>query len=203
MGTGSANLVVDDTGRAILFNQGYAGTKLADITNLQYSTYGPSSVLAISLQFDVDYDVTDSNVVYGGRLVYEPYLNGTVTPNTWQTWQPLSGKWWATRTPGSTACPQSDPCTWSQVISAFPNVGIYASGGAVYLKAGGPWDGGFNGNVDAFTIGVGGTDTLYDFELVLLPSDKDLCKDGGWMTFANPTFKNQGDCVNSFLSINR
>jgi len=27
------------------------------------------------------------------------------------------------------------------------------------------------------------------------PSDKDECKKGGWETFTNPTFKNQGDCV--------
>ena len=25
--------------------------------------------------------------------------------------------------------------------------------------------------------------------------DGDECKDGGWMTFNSPTFKNQGDCV--------
>ena len=33
------------------------------------------------------------------------------------------------------------------------------------------------------------------------PSDKDECKKGGWMTFNNPTFKNQGDCV-SYLQSN-
>jgi hypothetical protein len=27
------------------------------------------------------------------------------------------------------------------------------------------------------------------------PTDKDQCKNGGWATFTNPTFKNQGDCV--------
>jgi hypothetical protein len=26
-------------------------------------------------------------------------------------------------------------------------------------------------------------------------TDKKQCKDGGWKTFSNPTFKNQGDCV--------
>jgi hypothetical protein len=30
---------------------------------------------------------------------------------------------------------------------------------------------------------------------VTTPTDKDLCKDGGWKTFTNPTFKNQGQCV--------
>ena len=27
------------------------------------------------------------------------------------------------------------------------------------------------------------------------PTDKDECKDGGWMTFNRPVFRNQGDCV--------
>src|SRR5262249_9423911 len=27
------------------------------------------------------------------------------------------------------------------------------------------------------------------------PTDKDQCKNGGWQSFTNPTFKNQGDCV--------
>jgi hypothetical protein len=31
------------------------------------------------------------------------------------------------------------------------------------------------------------------------PTSKDQCKDGGWMAFNNPSFKNQGDCV-SFVA---
>jgi hypothetical protein len=31
------------------------------------------------------------------------------------------------------------------------------------------------------------------------PTDKDQCKNGGWMKFNNPAFKNQGDCV-SFVA---
>ncbi len=27
------------------------------------------------------------------------------------------------------------------------------------------------------------------------PTDKEQCKNGGWMRFTNPTFKNQGDCI--------
>jgi hypothetical protein len=29
---------------------------------------------------------------------------------------------------------------------------------------------------------------------------KDVCKDGGWKTFTNPSFKNQGDCVSFFAT---
>ena len=31
------------------------------------------------------------------------------------------------------------------------------------------------------------------------PTDKDQCKDEGWKTFNNPTFKNQGQCVSSVV----
>jgi hypothetical protein len=31
------------------------------------------------------------------------------------------------------------------------------------------------------------------------PTSKDQCKDGGWKSFTNPAFKNQGDCV-SFVA---
>jgi len=32
------------------------------------------------------------------------------------------------------------------------------------------------------------------------PADKEDCKNGGWKTFTNPTFKNQGQCVSSVVS---
>ncbi|RJR14884.1 hypothetical protein C4579_03755 [Candidatus Microgenomates bacterium] len=37
--------------------------------------------------------------------------------------------------------------------------------------------------------------------VLVSPTSKDECKKGGWMSFNNPTFKNQGDCV-SFVQSN-
>lgn len=37
------------------------------------------------------------------------------------------------------------------------------------------------------------------FEFTPPPTSKDQCKDGGWMDFSSPAFKNQGDCV-SFVA---
>lgn len=37
--------------------------------------------------------------------------------------------------------------------------------------------------------------TLTSLTFVGPPTTKDQCKKNGWMTFNNPTFKNQGDCV--------
>ncbi|MBI2776634.1 MAG: right-handed parallel beta-helix repeat-containing protein [Chloroflexi bacterium] len=177
LGTGSARMTLDATGREILLTQAYAGTPFDRITSLSYSTYRSSADsgnnLAIAIQFDTDYDLTDANTSWQGRLVFEPYLapgaGGTVVQDTWQSWNALQGNWWASGAPGNTVCPQASPCSWAQVLSSFPNAGIRA-GGYTNLKAGGPAQG-FDGNVDAFRIAVDDgtgdiTDTTYDFDHV-------------------------------------
>jgi hypothetical protein len=174
LGEGSAKFIVDDTGRAVLATPLYAGTRFDAIEALSYSTYRESptgGVLAVSLQFDVDYDLSDSDRSWQGRLVFEPYQSGaTVTDATWQEWDALAGEWWATGGSGVGMCPQSDPCTWSEVLAAFPDAGVRTSDisvssfGMLSFKAGGPWED-FTGYVDAFTIDlIGGPATTYDFE---------------------------------------
>jgi hypothetical protein len=59
---------------------------------------------------------------------------------------------------------QASPCTWTQVLAAFPNIGIHAAYGAVVLKAGSGWSS-FRGNVDNLTISLDGVATTYNFEL--------------------------------------
>jgi hypothetical protein len=123
-------------------------------------------VLAISLQFNVDYDLSDMDGSWQGRLVYEPYLTGaTVLTQTWQTWDGMSGTgWWATGAPGNTVCTQGTPCSWADILTNWPNAGVQTgilSG--VSLKAGSGWAG-FDGNADQLIIGLSGTNTTYDFE---------------------------------------
>lgn len=160
-------------GHSAIATDAYFDTALANITSLGYSSFQPGPTVAVALQFDVRYRTTD--VAYGGRLVFEPYQNGTVSVGSgWQSWSLLGGKWWATKTTAagtggaqavalpSGNCAMSTPCTWSQITAAFPAARIF---GRTLLKAGsGPGWIGFNGNADALTIGVGGTDTTYDFE---------------------------------------
>jgi hypothetical protein len=179
LGAGSAFLTVDSTGRHSLGTQAYAGTPLNQITELRYSTYkntNPDQAVDIGLQFDIDYDSTDAITGFQGRLVFEPYQTGTnPQQNVWQTWHALAGKWWASRTgapnspsPGSNGlCPQSAPCTWPQVLANFPNASIHANygiPGVLLFRAGGPWANGYDGNVDAFTIGVSNVYTTVNFE---------------------------------------
>jgi hypothetical protein len=172
LGTGSAQLTVDSTGREGLWTLNFAGTRLDQIETLSYSTYQPASTSnpawATALQLDMDYDLTDNNTSWQGRLVYEPYLSGTaITHGAWQTWDARAGKWWASGAPGNTNCPQASPCTYAQVLSNWPNAGLRPTVGILQFKAGGPWTGGFTGNVDNFTIKIAGNETTYDFEPIV------------------------------------
>ena len=168
-GTGGARLrVTSTTGGVLVGTVQFAGTRLDAIRAMRYNTYqpttNPGTVQAISLQLDVDYDVTDSNTAWQGRLVFEPYRANTVTKGTWQAWDPLAGKWWATGNPGKVKCPQATPCTWAKVLQEFPNAGIRATVGGLSFKAGSGWPGPWDGYVDAFAIVVGETPTAFDFE---------------------------------------
>ena len=157
---------------------------MSEVTSLQYSTYRSAgdSPLALALQFDINPDITIATSSYDGRLVYEPYYTNTVSDNTWQTWntqnrQRAAMNWWFSKAwiATETGCSQATPCTWTQVITALPHIGI---SGITGFKAGSNWSSGFTGNVDDFVIatndGANATTTTYDFEPT--PSDNG----GGW-----------------------
>ena len=210
-GAGSAQLELTAS------NQGYAfgsalngGTALNAITNLSYSTYvqAGNNTVVPALQLNIDSDLTDLATSWQGRLIYEPYYTHTVTDNTWQTWNTQDnaqsgdvGNWWfsnGTLATGS-GCTQAAPCTWAEVLTAYPNAGINATDPGVLFKAGSNWGvSAFTGNVDAFVFGTQAGITTYNFEQVeaqTTPQTKADCKNGGWMEFTEPTFKNQGQCV--------
>ncbi len=178
-GGGSAELATSTAGdgKALLLPD-YGGTRFDQITDLHYSTYRQTADagnnLAIALQFNVDYDLTDTAHNYQGRLVFEPYQGGpgTVVQGAWQSWDAKAGKWWGTKSSVwrggalvANACVQSSPCTWAALVTAFPDLGVHATLGAVVLKAGSGWAG-FRGNVDRLSIGVAGVTTTFNFELV-------------------------------------
>ena len=175
LGTGSAFLQVDDVARHALGTFGYGGTRFDDLSELQYGSYqttNPNPAYAPSLQFDIDYDLTDATNTFQGRLVFEPYQTGTVQQNVWQNWDALAGNWYGTRATVPVGnvnvpnpCQQATPCTRQQILTMFPNAGIRNTATSLVLfKAGGPWPPNFRGNVDAFKLGVGGAHVTYDFE---------------------------------------
>jgi hypothetical protein len=192
LGFGSARLTTPNSSDGMVLGKAaYQGVRLADITTLQYSTYRTAGGLAqaISLQFNIDNDLTDNDTGWKGRLVFEPYYTETVLTGQWQTWNAMTqGRWWATAFPMNSKCNINNPCTWAGVLNEFPNAGIHAVFGAVLLKAGSGWSG-FDGNVDALTIGVksGNSEvvTTYDFEPVSLID----IKPGSFPNSINPAGK--------------
>jgi hypothetical protein len=204
LGVGSAELeTTSSTDGQMLMKNAYGGQKLSDLTTLTYSTYVKSgnNTLAPAVQFSVDKDVTDSNTSWQGRVVFEPYLNGTVTDNTWQNWSAVSGHWWLTKPSAfNDMCAQSSPCTLNDLVSAFPNIGVNGSvNQQILFKAGAGWSSDFVGDVDALTVQFNGSSqTTYDFEPYQSPSSTDQCKNNGYKDYRDSnglSFKNQGQCV--------
>lgn len=204
LGAGSANLVVDSTGGEIIGKAAYAGMRLDEFTDLEYSTYRTSGgpALAIALQLNFDGDVTDLNDAWQGRLVYEPYHTQTVSTGVWETWDALddsagsgTGNWWFSNGThaANSGCAMATPCTWAEVLAAFPDGGVHKTFGAVVLKAGGGWTGGFDGNVDVLVV----NDDTYDFEPDTDADDDgvedgdDLCED------------TEADVITGTLGVNR
>lgn len=190
--------------------------RLADLgeTGLSYATWQTTTdPQAVSLQVNVDYDVTDEFTGWQGRMVFEPYRNNvdtmgrTITDNTWQSWTTLEPEavWWMTWSAGAEAqyglsnpCPQSTPCTTAEVLDWFPNAGFNAgTGNALTLKAGSGWSN-FTGYADVPYVGST-TNTYWDFEPALsTPTTKEQCKNDGWQGYTaqdGTPFKNQGQCV--------
>ncbi|MEX2550840.1 MAG: hypothetical protein WD638_11475 [Nitriliruptoraceae bacterium] len=214
IGTGSAEFAVSDPADGLALSGAVfdGAVALADVDAWSYGTYRQTGgdAEAISLQLNIDYDATDTEDGWQGRLAFEPYYAAAVETGVWQTWDVLTQRgWWATGSPGNSECPIDDPCTWDEVVGAFPDAVIRAEqalDGApalVNFKAGSGWSD-FVGNVDGFTVTVAGETTEVNFQLTAtVATDKDACKDGGWQTLVDEDgdgFRNQGECVSTVAS---
>src|SRR3989449_61502 len=192
LGGGSAALTVGTDGDSgvQLRNPGYAGTLLSDITALSYSTYVSAfnGCQAAYLILSIDYT---GDGLQDDALFFEPcyqtgaYIGDTVPAqgapvlNTWQTWNALSGGWWAFNA-GTFGPPVT---TISSYLGAHPGARIVNrvdGAGGVRLAAGygaGAWDN-FVGNVDSVTIGVGGLITTFNFDWGAGPAHLDIGGNG-------------------------
>lgn len=196
LGSGALELKTDasTSAKADYYTFAHEGTPLADVTTLSYWTYQaatpqpPIAAPSFQLQIDANGDAE------GGftTLVYEPYWNGAVVPATWQQWDVDAGLFWSSRTVSSGTCTLvagagGPPLyTLEQIKAMCPNAVVLGIGVNV---------GSFNPGYTVATDGVTFNDTTYDFEVGRRPSSKDDCKNGGWMTFNDPAYKNQGECV--------
>jgi len=72
--------------------------------------------------------------------------------------------------------------------------------GQIALIVDSGWNAGVAGSDQTETVIVKSVTINGDtYQIVGPPTSKDQCKDGGWKSFNNPAFKNQGDCV-SFVA---
>jgi hypothetical protein len=187
LGTGSIKFTIGDAGgQATLSNNTFAGTRLADINKLTYSTYvvnSGSGPVAPALNLSID---NNGDGVADDYLNFEPVYQtgsfygdpvpsqygGQVQLNTWQTWNALAGGWWGSSTVSGETFQIRTLATY---ISTHPNATIASvstagavatiPGGLIISTGGGNTWTGFEGYVDALTIGITGRGTTtYNFE---------------------------------------
>lgn len=164
-----------------------------------YSTYRQTGSLQQDAALNLEVDVNGPDVDGGfTTLVFEPVYNtdqGAVVSGEWQNWDAYNGgdaRWWSTKAmPG--VCSVNCFVSWSDIVAANPDATILGGFG-VNQGSGNP---ALVTNVDALHIGTASGVMTYDFERG--PVTKDQCKNGGWASYQNPSFKNQGDCV-SFVA---
>ena len=201
-GRGALQLTTDATTTSkAQFMHDAASTPLANVTEASYYTKQNS---ASFVEGAPSYQL--ASYLNGGTagfttLVFEPYQNpaqGLVVAGTWQKWDVANGLFWSTRTVtcsnGTIVGTPGGPATYtlSAVESACPDAVVAAYG--VNVGSNNP---AYDVETDLFDF----AGTVYDFEpSVGPPTSKDDCKDGGWQTFNNPTFKNLGDCVSYVAS---
>ena len=175
VGNGGVQISVTGTQRRNIATYRFAGTPLASITDLAFSTYNPSAGNGGSvnrsayLNFNVDFDGSDT---WQKRLIFVPSQNGTVIQDTWQEWDAInsgnamwaySGPTWPAGVGGGGEA-GSTLKTWNQILSQYPGVRIRVSDGWLGLRVGEPYVSGYTENIDYFKFGTGSPVT-FDFEL--------------------------------------
>ncbi len=173
LGSGSAELASPTNDGVSLQLADYRGVGLSHLTRLDYYAYQKAHGTAtgtIKLILDVDFDMTDSDTT-GYQLIFDPPTDTSL--HAWQFLDTRIGAlWYALATnvikggvTYANPCLATAPCTWAQVLDHYPNAGIHPIRGQVALAAGGFGFAGFRGDVDAFSIGIDGATTTFDFEL--------------------------------------
>jgi hypothetical protein len=184
LGTGSVRLFTGThgDGAAAIRNTDYAGTRLSNLTTLSYWTYDTTNngqqfpFLGLNV-------ATSGSGAPDDTLFFEPPYsspgNGgadcdnqaTTSMNTWQQWNALTGCWWDNN---GDLNPGTESGTLADYIALHPNAAIENTspdglGGVRLLVGEGSESDVFDGNVDAFAIGVNDNTTTYDFEHNLPP----------------------------------
>ena len=196
LGTGSAHLATPvgaADGAAAIATESYDGTLLSSITALSYSTYDVTNngqqfpYLAISIQTNdsnSDVDTLFFEPPYQQPSTGNPSLpnQGAPVQDVWQTWNAYVGGFWdnlGVGNPGTQegSTPGVEPL--STFLAAYPDATIENGGypglGGIALQVGFESAGDTeDGYVDAFTIGVDGVNTTYNFDPASVPEPASL-----------------------------
>lgn len=167
LGNGSAQVVIPAGGRTALATYQFAGTPLANITQLKFSAYNsPSAVPGspVYLNFNVDFNLSDA---WQNRLVFVP--TGVVA-NTWQEFDAIQGgaAMWTYSKPGfwpapNGAVPNTTPLSWNQILNDYPNVRIRVSDPHLGVRVGHPGPA-QTANIDKFVFGTSTAIKIFDFD---------------------------------------
>lgn len=175
LGTGSLHIYTNGgSAKVQMVNYSFIGTKLSDITAMSYYAYRTSgstnsSGQTIGLNIEVDFKGDGTSYT---TLVFEPVYQsggvGAMHTDVWQLWDAFNGgnaKWWSTKDlPNAGVYASNSFVTWNSIVISYPNAKIL---GIFGFSCGSGWSGQFSGYADALTIGVSGTNTIYDFEPAL------------------------------------
>ncbi|MCC2630712.1 MAG: hypothetical protein K0S38_521 [Candidatus Paceibacter sp.] len=172
-----------------------ASTTLASVTELSYYTKQVSGPVHADPSYQLLVDLNGAAAGGFTTFVYEPYQNGVVVPGTWQQWDVDAGQMWSSRSFSEGTC---TVVAGGGGAPFYTLAGLQATCPDAVVVGFGVNIGSNNPGYDVYTDGVTFNGTTYNFELVQPgPTSKDQCKDGGWQTFTDPAFKNQGQCVSS------
>jgi hypothetical protein len=175
-GAGSVEMTAeDDFDPVALGTYQFANLPLSQITAIEYTTYQPSTnvgtdVLVGILQFGIDF--FGSNDPLQGRLFFIPTENGeTPLQDTWQTWDAIKGGaaqwfWFGLLSTGywpDSETPDTDPLTWAQIVSRYPDARINLNDPVLAIEIIGNDDDPFTEAINAVTIGTTYGTTRYVF----------------------------------------
>lgn len=201
---GALQLTTDSTTTAKAQYMHDSTTPLSSVTELGYSTKQNSAPFTGA---DASYQLALCALGVSGTtcngfttMVFEPYENGVVTTGAWQNWDVMSGQLWSSRTVSGGTCQLLAGAGGAPFYSVAtlqticPNAVVVGYGVNI---------GSNNPGYDVETDLVDFNGTTYNFEPYVAVSDKDACKNNGWMTAVDANghgFKNQGACVSYVAS---
>jgi hypothetical protein len=176
--------------------ENFINMAIADIDSISYDfLIGSGGDASDADQFYMNvyanFGVSDNLKFYDCRYEVIPTV-GSTTGFTTVTFDPTQAYPVTTRTGGS-ASPYPCPAIPADMdlISSGSNIRMFSINVGDTTAS----DAGLDGYYDKVVVSTTGGSTTYDFEPVLTPTSKDQCKNGGWMNFNTPVFKNQGDCI--------